>query len=441
MSLSLIGIITIIIIVALLISGKVSPIVAMVIPPIIGAMLAGYSFAEVGGFFESGISSVINVAVMFMFAIIFFGILQDVGLFDPLINKLVSFSNGNIIAVTVGTVLVATVAHLDGSGASTFLLTIPALLPLYKRLKMNPYLLLLLIAGSAGIVNMIPWAGPLGRTASVLEMDVTELWQPLIPIQLIGFVLILSLAVYMGIREKKRITKMYGSLEAAAAIEVAEDFHDQEAEKAAANHLARPKLIWVNAILALLVLGVLVSGIIPAGLAFLIGVSIILPINFRTVDEQMARVKAHAPGAMTMASIIIAAGLFLGVLNGTGMLTAIAEDAASILPAFIGPFVHIIVGIFGVPFDLVLSTDAYYFALLPVVDQIASTYGVASLSTAYAMIIGNIVGTFVSPLAPAVWLALGLAGLEMGKHLRYSLFWLWGLSIVLVLTAVVIGVI
>jgi CitMHS family citrate-Mg2+:H+ or citrate-Ca2+:H+ symporter len=142
-----------------------------------------------------------------------------------------------------------------------------------------------------------------------------------------------------------------------------------------------------------------------------------------------------------MASIILAAGLFLGILDGTGMLTAIANDLVNVLPGSIAPYLHLIVGFLGVPLDLLLSTDAYYFALLPVVEQIAAGFEVDSLSTAYAMIIGNIVGKFVSPLAPAVWLALGLSGLEMGRHLRYSLFWLWGISLVLIAIAVLIGII
>ncbi|GIN20410.1 CitMHS family transporter [Siminovitchia fordii] len=441
MSLSLIGLMTILVIVTLLISGRVTPIVAMVIPPILGALAAGYSMGKIGGFFESGVGSVINVAIMFIFAIIFFGILQDVGLFDPLINKMVVFSRGNVVTVSVGTVLIAAIAQLDGSGASTFLITIPALLPLYKRLKMNPYLLLLLVGGSASIMNMLPWAGPLGRTASVLKMDVTELWRPLIPIQMIGLILMIVLAVFLGIREKRRIIANYGALEMAAALDASAEDHHETAHSTRDHSLNRPKLIWVNALLALAVIGVLVAGIIPAGLAFMIGVSIALPINFRKVNDQMERLRAHAPNALTMASIILAAGLFLGILNGTGMLDAIANDVVKVLPETVTPYLHIIIGVLGVPFDLVLSTDAYYFALFPVVDQIAASVGVSSLSTAYAMIIGNIVGTFVSPLAPAVWLALGLAGLEMGKYLRYSLFWMWGLSIILVMIALIIGVI
>src|SRR5690625_2458092 len=196
MSLSIIGFLTILIIVLLLITNKVTPVVAMVLVPIFAAVIAGFGFAEIGDFFSKGILTVMNVAIMFIFAILFFGVMQDAGLFDPLIRTLIKWTKGNVITVSVGTVIIAAIAHLDGAGASTFLITIPALLPLYKHLKMNPYLLLLLIGGSASIMNMVPWAGPLGRTASVLNVDVTELWRPLIPIQIIGMVLILLLAAF-----------------------------------------------------------------------------------------------------------------------------------------------------------------------------------------------------------------------------------------------------
>jgi len=438
LSLSIIGFFTIMIIVALLISGRVSPLVAMVIPPIIAAFIAGFNVSELGEFFSSGLSSVMNVAVMFIFAIIFFGIMQDVGLFEPLINKMIALSKGNIVVVAVITVLIAVVAQLDGSGASTFLITIPALLPLYLRLRMNPYLLLLLIAGAAAVINMVPWGGPLGRVASVLEVDVTELWYPLIIIQMIGVILMLALALYLGFREKKRILKQYGTLDFTHdAHPITQGVVSSEVD----TTLRRPKLLWVNALITIVVIGILVAGIVQAALAFLIGVAVALPINYRTPKEQMERLRTHAPNALTMASIIIAAGLFLGILNGTGMLTAIANNAVHILPSALSSYLHIIIGILGVPFDLLLSTDAYYFALFPVVEQIGLSFDINSLSTAYAMIIGNIVGTFVSPLAPAVWLALGLSGLEMGKHLRYSFFWMWGLSIVLLGIAIALDII
>ncbi len=164
--LSWIGFIAIVIIVTILIRGNTTPIIPLVLVPIISALVAGFSFSDIGEFFSSGMSSVLNVAIMFIFAIIFFGIMQDVGLFDPIIDKMVKATHGNVVLISVGTVFIAMVAQLDGSGASTFLITIPALLPLYRQMKMSPYLLLLLIAGSAGIMNMLPWAGPLGRAAT-----------------------------------------------------------------------------------------------------------------------------------------------------------------------------------------------------------------------------------------------------------------------------------
>lgn len=434
MMLSIIGFITIILVVLILLRGKTIPIVPLVIIPIIAAFVAGFGLSDIGGFFEEGLSTVVNVAIMFIFAILYFGIMQSVGLFDPLINKMVQLTRGNIITISLGTVIIAAIAQLDGSGASTFLITIPALLPLYNRMKMNPYFLLLLIGGSAAIMNMLPWAGPLGRAASVLNMDVTELWRPLIPIQAIGMVLMLVLAFLLGHREKKRIESQYGAINLDVE-ELTET--DTETEKKPGS----VKLLGFNFILTVVVIGILVWGIIPAGFAFMIGVAIALPVNYRSADAQNNILKTHAASALTMGTIILGAGSFLGILTGTGMLDSIAMDTVKIIPDAISSYIHLIIGFLGVPLDLLLSTDAYYFALLPVADQIGLTFGIPSLATTYAMIIGNIVGTFVSPFSPALWLALGLAGLEMGKHIRYSIFWLWGISIVLLIVAFFFGLI
>ncbi len=440
--LSIIGLLTIFVIVALLISGRITPIVGLVIVPIFGAFFAGFNFEEIGGFFNSGIESVISVVIMFIFAILFFGIMQDAGVFDPLINSMIKISRGNVIAVAMATVVIAAIAQLDGSGASTFLITIPALLPLYKRLRMSPYLLLLLVGISASIVNMVPWGGPLGRAAAVLGVDVTELWRPLIKIQIVGLLLLIAFAFILGLREKRVIAKKManGDFDDPIEEDIEEDLELKVIETTGAS-LLRPKMLWLNAIIAISVIGLLVWGKVPAGFIFMVGFSIALPLNYRSVVEQMDRIKAHAPNALLMAAIILAAGSFLGILNGANMLDSIATDLVKVLPAIIVPYLHIIIGLFGVPFDLLLSTDAYYFALLPIVEQVVSGFGVPSISIAYALIVGNIIGTFVSPFSPALWLALGLAGLEMGKHIRYSFMIMWGFSIVLFLIAMAMGVI
>ncbi|MGK8445947.1 CitMHS family transporter [Staphylococcus aureus] len=448
MWLTVMGLIIIISIVGLLIAKKINPVVGMTIIPCLGAMILGYSVTDLVGFFAKGLDQVINVVIMFIFAIIFFGIMNDSGLFKPLVKRLILMTRGNVVIVCAMTALIGTIAQLDGAGAVTFLLSIPALLPLYKALNMNKYLLILLLALSAAIMNMVPWGGPMARVAAVLKAkSVNELWYGLIPIQIIGFILVMLFAVYLGFKEQKRIKKAIASNELPQTQDI--DVHklvevyerDQDVRfpvKGRARTL--PWIKWVNTALTLAVILAMLINIAPPEFAFMIGVSLALVINFKSVDEQMERLRAHAPNALMMAAVIIAAGMFLGVLNETGMLKAIATNLIKVIPAEV-PYLHIIVGLLGVPLDLLTSTDAYYFAVLPIVEQTAGQFGVPSVSTAYSMVIGNIIGTFVSPFSPALWLAIGLAEANMGTYIKYAFFWIWGFAIVMLVIAMLMGIV
>lgn len=454
--LTIVGLAIILTIVALLLTEKVSPVICLIMVPLIGALIAGFDLETIQKFYTAGVGSVLQVVIMFIFAILFFGVMNDVGLFDPIIKGMIRLTRGNVIAVTVGTVLVSIVAHLDGAGASTFLLVVPPLLPLYKRLKMSPYLLFLLLASSAGVVNMLPWGGPLGRLATVLKVDTVELWKPLIVVQVIGVVLLIAMAVLLGLREQRRIAKLDGEPKANGNGETDYENHGTQGDEAAITHdiveveeetcperqaLLRPKLIWVNAAIFAATLAVLVKGFLPSGYVFMVALCVTLLVNFPQPKAQMERISAHAGGAIMMASIILAAGTFLGILRESGMLNSIALHLVDILPASALPHLHLIIGFFGIPLELVLNTDAYYFALFPVVEQVTAQAGVPAASAAYAMLIGSIVGTFVSPFSPALWMGLGLAKLSMGRHIRYSFFWVWGVSLLLMAIAYLIGVI
>jgi CitMHS family citrate-Mg2+:H+ or citrate-Ca2+:H+ symporter len=437
--LSVIGFLTIVVIMLLLLSGRITPIIGLVLIPIAGALLAGFSFVQIGGFFSEGVLKVLGVVIMFIFAILYFGLMNDVGLFDPLIEKMIVLTHGSVVGVCVGSVLVGAIAHLDGSGATTFLIALPPLLPLYRRMRMSPYLLMLLVSTAAAVVNMVPWGGPLARAATVLKMDPVALWRPLIPLQVVAMVLLIGMAVVLGLREKRRI---------AAAMAVGAPLTDDEPGggvgsaspvSAAKVTPVRPGLFWVNALLTLGVLVVLVWGVVPSEFVFMIAASVALLINFPNAKDQMARIKAHAPSALLMAAIILAAGSFLGIMSGTAMLNAIATDSVAVMPVAVSNQLHVLVGLFGIPLELVLNTDAFFFALMPVVLKIVTGFGIDPVAASYPLIIGKITGTFVCPLAPALWLALGIADLEMGKYLRYSLLWVWGFSLVLLFVAALMG--
>ncbi len=435
--------------VGLLIWGKVSPVVAMALVPTIGALVLGFGLEDLQEFFSSGLDQVMNVVVMFIFAIIFFGILADAGLFDPVIRRLILMTRGRVILVAVGTVLIGAVAHLDGAGATTFLLTIPALLPLYQALNMSRYLLLLLVSLSASLMNMVPWGGPLIRAASVIDEDPGEMYQALVPLQGAGLVLLVGLAVLLGVREMRRINVQVGTgaLQSVGNVDVskiADDFTARqklERKDLEGKINAHRSIYWLNVAVVIAVLAVMLAGWLDPALSFVLGVAILLPLNFNSAKLQIDRMKAHAPNALMMAAVIVAAAVFLGVLNESGMLESIALAMLQVIPESVGQYLHLIVGFFGVPLDMLTSTDAYYFSVLPLVEATAGQFGVAASSTAYALVIGNVIGTFVSPFAPAVWLAMGLAEADIGKHIRYSFVIMWGFSIVLLLVAVMMGIV
>ncbi|MCH9691741.1 MAG: citrate:proton symporter [Gammaproteobacteria bacterium] len=432
--LSVIGLLIVLVVVGLLLTNRVSPIVALVIVPVIGAVIAGFNPAEIADFFNSGLNKVLATATMFIFAILYFGVMKTAGLFDPLIYRVIKLCNGNVIAIAVGTVLIGAIAHLDGSGASTFLITIPALLPIYQQLRMSPYLLVLLVGASASIMNMVPWGGPLGRAATVIGADPSELWYSLIPLQIVALMLLAVMAVILGVRERRRI----------AMVNINHMDTDNSGFKKSnviSNFNRNNRVLyWFNVLLTILLVAVLVMRIFPTSLTFMLALSIALPVNFPSVKQQMEQIKLHAPSALMMSSIILAAGVFLGILNGSGMLSSLAVSLVGVLSSEIVPYLHLIVAFFGAPFELLLNTDAYYFALLPLVEQTVSQFGVEPTSTAYAMLIGNVIGTFISPFSPALWLAMGLAGIEMGRYIRYAIWWIWGLSIILLCIAKIMGI-
>lgn len=253
-------------------------------------------------------------------------------------------------------------------------------------------------------------------------------------------VLIFAIAALLGWREKSRLAKLQESGEIKGTISVdvnslADDFSAKQAEEQQKLGFRYRKSRWVtiaNIVVALAVLAALLSGLLPPAPAFLIATTIALVVNFDGAMEQGDALRRHAPNALSMAGVIIAAAMFLGVLNETKMLEEIALSLVNILPEGVAPYLHVIVGFFGVPLDLLTSTDAYYFSVLPIVQGTVESFGVSGMGAASALIIGNVVGTFVSPFSPALWLALGLADGQMGKYLKIAFPIAWVFSIILV---------
>lgn len=427
---SIIAAVMILIMLFLLVKNKTTPAVVLIGIPFIAAIVLGFSLPEIGGFITKGISKATNIVAMFIFAIMYFGVVSDAGMFDAFIKKLIKFAKNNILSVTLVTVLIGMIAHLEGVGAATFLITIPAMLPIYKRLKMRPESLVLLVGAAAGIMNIVPWGGPTLRAATALDMNVVELWKPLIPLQVIGFIFAFVLAYIVAKMEIKN----------GAGYDKEIEVLDHSANKEDLT-LQRPKMLWFNVVLTILAIIALVSSILPPAIVFMVAMCIALPINYPNVKIQAEILKKHAPGAMLMAITLMAAGAFLGILAETKMVDEIAKDLVTIIPSFLSPYLHIVMGILGAPIGMALGPDPYYFGLLPIIKEIVAHYGIAPTAVAHAMLLGENVGFAVSPVIPTVYLAIGLAGVDLGTHIKHSFLWLWMLSLVMLSFGVLFGII
>jgi len=432
MSLALIGFLTIVIMLTLIMTKKLQTLLALIIVPIIGCLIAGQG-GQLGTFITDGLKNIAPTGVMFIFAILFFGVMSDAGTFDPIVKGILKVVGKDPIKICIGTFLLAAVVHLDGSGAVTFLIAIPALLPLYKKLGMRATTLATLVALGAGIMNMLPWGGPTLRAITAMKSDINGVFNPMLIPMAAGFITILVVAVFLGRAEKKRLCETLNDI-------VLDELETEENEAEMA--LKRPKLFIINIILIILAVVVMLKAILPPAAVFMIGTALALLINYPNIKIQKERVDAHAKAALMMASMLFAAGSFIGIMQGSGMLTAIAKTIVTFVPTSLGGFIPILVGILGVPLSLVFDPDSYYYGVLPVLSQAVDMMGGDPLSVARASIAGQMtLGFPISTLTGATFLLIGLAGVDLAEHQKKTFPIAWGVSIVVVLVAAVTGAI
>mgnify|MGYP000467745963 CR=1 FL=1 len=325
----------IIAIVVLLLKGKMSPIVVLAVVPAIAALILRiFPPVEIMGFIADGIKTTTSNGILFIFSVIYFGVLADTGLFDVIVGWLVKKAGNNVIAVTVVTAVIATIAHLDGTTAVTVLITIPSMYPVYKKMKIDPRILLCLTGACMGVMNLLPWGGPTARAATVLAMDATELWHMLIPLQVVGLIMNIVLAVLLG---------MFAIRHGAGAGKGVEVESDEKAKKEAADLRKFQRLPDLQLLTYSRCDCPVIHRYRKSYVIFMLGLCILLAVNYPNQKTQDKLIKKHAPAALIISATLFAAGAMVGVFDGTGMLEAMANAIMAIIPAALGKYVHIII--------------------------------------------------------------------------------------------------
>ena len=409
---------------ALILFRITSVLVALTLVPIAAAIAGGFA-PQLGAFAMDGIRSVAPTAALLAFAVVYFGVMHDAGLFDPVIRRVVRLVGRDPGKVVIGTAVLATIAHLDGAGASTFMVTVPAMLPIYQKLGMDPLILTCTTAMAAGTMNIMPWGGPATRAATALQVGVGELFTPLVIPTLAGIATVFGLAAWVGARARR------------SGVAVA-----AEHEEGVAGTDRWPRFFWINVLLTLATLSALVVEILPLPVVFLVACALALVINFPDARAQRERLDAHGHAAMVMVTTVLAAGLFAGVMTGTGMLTAMARDIVGILPAGVLGHLPVLLAVVSMPLSLAFDPDSFYFGVLPVVAAASQAAGASAIEVGRAALVGQMTTGFpVSPLTPATFLLVGLAGVDLADHQRRAIPYLFIISLVMAAAALVSGAI
>ena len=448
----------------LIMSKRATPVVGLIAVPVAFGIAAGAGLG-IGDMITDGIKSLAPTAALLFFAIIFFGIMIDVGLFDPLVKLILRLVRNDPMRLVVGTAVLAMVVSLDGDGSTTFIIVTSALLPLYMKLKVSPVVLTVVAGLANGAMNIVPWGGPTVRAASALGISPSDVFVPMIPSLVVGLVVVLLFAVQLGYSERRRIGTLEltderllvaagsglrrsgsgsgtggngdaprtGGGSGDAGSDDGQSFVDGLDPQ---RPTLRPKLLWFNMLVTVTLLVVLVMDVLPIPVLFMVAAAIALTVNFPRVKEQQEAITRHSSSIVSVVAMVFAAAVLTGVFQGTGMVEAMAQWLLEIIPAALGPHLAVITGILSLPFTFFMSNDAFYFGVMPVLAETASTYGIEPVEMARASITGQ---TFhmQSPLVPAILLLVTLAGVPLADHHKKVL---WRAALVS-LSMLVIGVI
>ncbi|MEX2695246.1 CitMHS family transporter [Rhizobium mongolense] len=415
-----------------------SALIALILVPSLFAVAAGFMPA-LPDMMINGIKSIAPTGVLLLFAILYFGLMIDVGLFDPIVRVIVRVCHGDPLRVIVGSTLLAAVISLDGDGSTTYLLCITAMLPLHRKLGINPLILPLVSMLPNSIMNIAPWGGPTARVLASLHLDSGQVFVPLLPSMAFASAASIAIAWYFGLEERKRLDKIgfvYTGPKVSERGLISEDHMHPPREP-------RSVPLWrqaFNIALTVALMVLLVLDVAHLAVLFMLAFAIAATVNFPNLADQRERLAAHSASVLAVVSVIFAAGVFTGILQGTGMTEALAHSIVWLIPDNQGNLLPLITALISGPFTFFLSNDAFYFGIVPVLAEAGKSYGIAPEVIARASLIGQPLH-LLSPLVPATYVLVGLAEVEFADHQRFAFKWAGLLAALMLLVALATGIV
>lgn len=431
---------------------KMSPFTALVLIPLIFAIIlvatGQVQDVNIGTLIRQGLfgnnskdkltamKGTAETGVMLLFAILYFSTMLDAGLFDPITNKMIRFAKGDPMKVLMATSIVAAAVSLNGDGTTTTLICCSAFVPIYKKLDMKLMNLGVLVILQNTIMNLLPWGGPTARAMSVLgvEADILAYLAPGMILSVLYVIFVVARS--MGKKERTRLGIQ--ELTDAELDELTTITDPEVLEK------RRPQNFVINAIMTIVLIGWLVAGSfidaieVKPVVLFLVGTALALMINYPDLKAQAKRIGDNAGDAVQVVLLVFAAGVFMGLFQGTGMATALTNSIVQIIPQQLAGFWSLIIAIISVPGTFFLTNDGFYYGVLIPFAEIGRQYGFTDMQMALASLMGQAFH-LLSPLVAFIYLLLRLTGLDMGEWQKESAKYAAVIFVIFVVTIVLMG--
>lgn len=441
MALAILGFATMIIVTVVLLKKWVSTLLAFTVIPLVAGFVAlavtGQNpfsiegISSIGDWIKTGIGMTQSITLMMLFSLPYFMLMADTGLFDDIVIAIMKRVKISAPVVCVLTVVVACIVELDGSITSVFLITVPLMLPLYEKFKVDKRILPFLIAIAILIMCNTPWNPKILRAATLvpdLPNASTALFIKLVPVQIFMVVLLVAVAAFFGVRSRKNAD---GEVSITNE-ELLAQFKDTE--------LTRHKnFVWNLLLTAFMIFCLIVFEKVPQYYVFALGLVIALALNYPDLSQQNKLLKKYAGSLFPVCPAVLLSGVVVGVMQESGMLDAMVQAMMAVIPSAMGPYVYLIIAALSTPLMLLFTNDTWFYALMPLVAAFSAQYGVPAEVVIVTLFMNF--GSMISVIAqPQLYIATDLTGITIDEHIKFTWLKLWAINIAVVLFGVLTGV-
>ena len=403
------------------------------IVPVICGLVLGFNITELGDMIMNQVSTAMKSAgYMILFAMIYFTMLGETWMFDTLIKSFLKLSHGklNVYLVMIITSVIAAMGMLTATVATAYLIVFPIMLPIYKKMKFDHASAMIIAQTAIAGMCFVPWGIAVVNSSVFAGVDPMELSRRLVPVAICFIPAIILQWIYFGYVHKKQ-----GGL---MTIDWSAEESKTQDEKQ--NEMARPKLFWFNLILFIAVIVMLVKSVMPSYMIFILASALTILVDYPKGGDQKKLISKAGGRFFNTIQQLIGISFFIGIFQGTGMTEALATTIVSNVPEFLTRYIHIILAM-SMLLVIRYIPNKIYNSMYPVLISVGSRFGLAGTDVIAPFVCNMSLATGSSPFTATTHIGTGLLDMDVNKFCNRSMAVQTVTNIVIILTAVLVGVV